>query len=658
MSQKFKLIPRFSFLSGKTYYDYLLDTQILTDELLTHSLLTRQDIAKSTDMIVYGMDALGVLFAQGTAIIIEAINIQNNKLENIKENIEQINESLKSPLITQAKEYRNIGMERFKNRLWVEAKNSFEKALKLDETDPLSNYYIGIICLEGTDDEINLHQPNQSCLYFSKAEKYFNAFIDKDTEFEDLRNKSVYLNALSLIAKASLERKDGISEAYYIKNFEKGIETVSRLISYTPESPSPKYLKTKFLILLQKELEADNEFDLLVKGFPQFIDIAFSDGDFFKYSDIGKRVLDKQEKWFRNLLSDMITQYFEMHNDLLNWNKAIPDEITKFNHKLGYTNREMALKKIDEVSFYDLLNMDNNLYSSILYNIQALKPIVEELSNDKRCLMERYTSKLDILTETLENINWDFIDQNTLTKEHGMDQLKKFKNVNIEHSTQKNAHLMINLIEEETEKLSTIKDTTNRRKDIFIKLVDSLNNLDWNWVDEIDFDKFKEFLREDKSTDHEDKIVVFGKIIILDMAKIESYKCDENKMNDFLDNILYMKEKSVKIDREFRLALIIKKNRKDHIGSNIRKLTFFIAFEVALIFGFLKAKDSGLSIFLGILSLLGIGLYVPSIIYDIRSMKYDLLLPINPYSYLERKLSKMRLSKMFRNKLLNDLKSV
>ena len=115
-------------------------------------------------------------FTYSMGLLLVEMQTHNKILQNIAVKLDGIHDTLKHPLLTQAREYFSIGEDRLKRKLLQKALESFNKARELNDADFFVEYQLGNIYLFGADDDENLIDLNKAkshllnAVLFSKAE--------------------------------------------------------------------------------------------------------------------------------------------------------------------------------------------------------------------------------------------------------------------------------------------------------------------------------------------------------------------------------------------------------------------------------------------------------------------------------------------------------
>lgn len=316
-------------------------------------------INKKVDKVISGIELLGNQFTEGMSLLASKIDLQNNSLNDIKDRLKKIQEVLESPVMTQAAEWRNIGLDRLSNELIPEANEAFQKAVEYDSVDPISNMMLGKIHLDGIRHDYNYFDPDKSLNYFQKSSRYSRSTMGKIPELKKIYIEAIYFSAIALLAKASTITKEQTSS--FNENIERALTLVEDILIIEPDYKQAQYLKAKFLIILDKENEAKDYFSHLVKNDVTFLFMTFNDDDFIHHSTLAKNIFRDLDPFLRESTLSKAKHFYELLEKMNEFNFEIPSNMQTWLDREHLIDYESAKKKIDEIEFNNLLNPNNSL---------------------------------------------------------------------------------------------------------------------------------------------------------------------------------------------------------------------------------------------------------------------------------------------------------
>lgn len=153
--------------------------QIITsnDTLSSISQQGFDKLGQKLDSVNLGIEQLGASFEWGMGLLIEQAKIQNQFLQGILERLDAIHLTLKTPTLTQAREFYNIGQDRLNKGFFDKALEAFHKAEEKNDTDFLTQFAIGHLCLYGCNDDCDVINLSKAQQYFCNAARYARAEI-------------------------------------------------------------------------------------------------------------------------------------------------------------------------------------------------------------------------------------------------------------------------------------------------------------------------------------------------------------------------------------------------------------------------------------------------------------------------------------------------
>lgn len=363
--------------------------------------LTTGAIAVSTGLMVKRLDSinnsierLGAQFSEGMALLISQIDIQNKGLVSIQEKLENIHETIKSPTLTQATEWRNIGIERMGDGLIPEAIDAFGKAIDLNIADPVSNYMLGKLYLDGVDEENNFHDPEQAISFFQKSARYASSIMNRIPEMEAIHYDSLFLAALALLAKANrtkIEKKSNILSSDDVGN---AFEILNRLLRNKPDHSQGIYLKTKLLVFQHKIDEFKSEFERLVEVDPDYLFVAINDEDLKINSDQCITFLKEFEGKYRNWLRSEINDLLKHIHILQIFNVELPSEVQEW-IKLNIPDVDNSMMLLGRMNFIDLVSHTHHWLPLLRVVNKEIRSTIIECKEDYKSRITKAAQKID-----------------------------------------------------------------------------------------------------------------------------------------------------------------------------------------------------------------------------------------------------------------------
>lgn len=129
-------------------------------------------VADGFEAVSDSLEGLSSKFEEGLWLIADVVTNQLEVLEKISDQLDAIHETLKSPLLTQARELIRLGQLHLKARLYPEALERFHQAENINSVDPVLQFQIGKLYLYATADGHSLVDLERAKHHLLLAERY------------------------------------------------------------------------------------------------------------------------------------------------------------------------------------------------------------------------------------------------------------------------------------------------------------------------------------------------------------------------------------------------------------------------------------------------------------------------------------------------------
>ncbi len=364
------------------------------------------NISAGIDNISIGIDRLGSQFTEGFSLLSTKLDINNNVLSGIREQLEKIYETLKSPTVTKATEWRDLGLKRLGAGLYPEAIEAFTKSIEYESTDPIANLMLGKLYLDAVDKDFNYHNPSVAAEFFSRAVRYSWASLKEVPALKDVYIEALYLGSISTMLKASkLMNLDANSED--IPRFlRSALDLINELLKTDPLHRQGKYQKAKLNLLLGDKKQAFDLLNELIEIDSSFLFAIFRDNDFIKYSEIGRLLIRKYDKKYTSSLILLSTAFYDMVEEVKMYKLDIPEEVYEWLKNENIETKQKGLPYLQNLTLLDCINKQldyNNIFSRAN---NELKVIILEYKNIWDKAYEEHLSKYSSL---LKQIDMDYI---------------------------------------------------------------------------------------------------------------------------------------------------------------------------------------------------------------------------------------------------------
>lgn len=134
---------------------------------------------QNLDALTLGIERLGAAFEYGISLLAHQLEVQNQQIGKIVKHFEAIDKKLATPTLTQAREFYNIGRERFRKGLLDKGLESLLKAEAKNDVDFLTQYSIGYLYLYGKNLEADVIDIPKAEQHFRTAARYAKVEIEE-----------------------------------------------------------------------------------------------------------------------------------------------------------------------------------------------------------------------------------------------------------------------------------------------------------------------------------------------------------------------------------------------------------------------------------------------------------------------------------------------
>jgi len=358
---------------GDVALSNMFGSLLVSGTIVAASYYVGKKMDTMSNKITVGINKLGSVFSEGLSLVVSQLDIQNKVLTNIQDQLSAIHETLKSPIMTQAQEWKNIGLIRMSSNLLTEAVEAFEKAVELDKTDPISNLMIGKIYLDGVvDEENNLHNPDKARLFFKNAAKYSASMQFNISEMRSIRIESLYLLSVSTLALSSMKRKNGASIEEVETLVNASFEECNQLLKEDAKYKQGQYFLAKLNLIKGNDNEARETIMSLIQEDPSFASTLANDEDFTKYSTAGARIVSSVREYLLPIVKNNFREFLKTINTLKKMGNNLPVEVTDWLKKENLLSEASAMSKFDKVellqlsSYQEILSKGNYLLNEII----------------------------------------------------------------------------------------------------------------------------------------------------------------------------------------------------------------------------------------------------------------------------------------------------
>jgi len=320
-------------------------------------------IGQKIDNISQGIETLNATFNYGIILLVKELEVQTKLMNNILEKLDSIYQTLKSPTLTQAREFYNIGRDRFRKGLLCESLESFKKAEEKNNTDFLTQYYLGHLYLYGKNEDYNVIDLTEAEKHFRNAAKYASTEFKELPEAKKFYGESYFhLSVLYfIVANEKFEKGENADEVEHVT--KDSAKAAKKAIEIYPELSVSFYQYAKACALLKNKEEAIKNLEIAIR-----IDRNYCI----------KATIDKD---FDNIRTDILKLFERLRREAEKEANRVPNKIRELLDSYIYSTKDakQAMQKINE-----LLKDAKQLYRGGTY-FDYLE-VIECLNNTKYIL--------------------------------------------------------------------------------------------------------------------------------------------------------------------------------------------------------------------------------------------------------------------------------
>lgn len=218
-------------------------------------------------------------FSYGMGLILEQLRIQQKTLDDILNRLDAIHETLEHPLLTEARELSELGMERMQRGLLEEGLEALLESVEKNKTDFLVQLQIGKLYLYGqneTDSVIDLPKSEE---HLRLAARYAKSEIQELPDATKYCGEALLHEAISCYAQANEKWLEDDADA--ARDFtKKALELAENATEVYPELAEAFYNHAKFAALLDDGETAKTSLKKAIQADRNYCIKADADKDF------------------------------------------------------------------------------------------------------------------------------------------------------------------------------------------------------------------------------------------------------------------------------------------------------------------------------------------------------------------------------------------
>jgi tetratricopeptide (TPR) repeat protein len=226
-----------------------------------------------------GFEELRAEFEWGFTLMADRMETQIEQLSQIAARLDAIHKTLQSPLLTQARELFQLGLEHYRKGLLDKALEAYLKAEQKNDVDFLLQLQMGTLLLHGRDEDDNVIDLPQAEKHLLLAARYADAEKGALPQWNKYCGQAYHRAAVAAYQIGNQERAQGRPDAMRAC-LERALGYLSKAAILRPRFTDIVYTQAKCHALLEQIQDALQKFEILSDRDRRYFAKASQDGDF------------------------------------------------------------------------------------------------------------------------------------------------------------------------------------------------------------------------------------------------------------------------------------------------------------------------------------------------------------------------------------------
>ena len=268
------------YYGAKKWDDYLIDVrQSVSQGLHAQTEAITGALEDFSRKLETGLEGMRADFNWGMMLIIDRLEEQTTLIRRLTQQLDAIQKTLESPLLTQARELFELGQDRLNKGLLDKALEAFLKAEEKNDVDFLLQLQLGKLYLYGRDEDDNVIDLKQAEQHLLLAARYARAHERYLRDWSRFCGEAYFHSAVAAYLQGNNERTANRNEAVEAC-LHRAMEHASRAIDVWPKFLESWYLSAKVLCLLGNDRQSVEALKNVVDRDRRYIQKAYQDLDF------------------------------------------------------------------------------------------------------------------------------------------------------------------------------------------------------------------------------------------------------------------------------------------------------------------------------------------------------------------------------------------
>ncbi|MCL2801289.1 MAG: hypothetical protein FWD28_05985 [Treponema sp.] len=328
----------------------LINNQIASEKAMyNHTQQLNNTFATGFSGISRQLGDMGFAMSTGLALLNDAVQKSSKDICN---RLDEINDTLKNPLFTQARELYRMAFQNYIRALYKETLEDLNEAVKKYKTDPFSFFLLGQTYLFGINKDDNVIDLNASIESFKYAAKYIDYDAKKNKEASLLAAEISFYLGLAYQTKANDDLHNA-NEADYEKNLENAKSAYSKSWEYSNNMLESLYNRARCKVLLNQKESALDDLEKLILLDRNYCLKIFNDDDFKNVLDDFTLLISKLK---HNIFIIIEKKYIKIKN-LINELKTLSNRDLSYRIPHDFT---------EEIPYFDILDYNVDFSKTIM----------------------------------------------------------------------------------------------------------------------------------------------------------------------------------------------------------------------------------------------------------------------------------------------------
>jgi tetratricopeptide (TPR) repeat protein len=270
------------YYGGKKWDNYLLDIRESIDESAQTQVSAIQGVEEAIHDLSHDLgrsiEDLRADFNWGMTLIADRMAEQTDLIRRVTNQLDAIQKTLESPLLTQAREFFRLGQDRLEKGLLDKALEAFLRAEQKNDVDFLLQLQLGKLYLYGRDEDDNVIDLKQAEQHLLLAARYAKAHEGSLPEWRRFCGEACFHAAVTAYLQGNEEQTGRAENARHC--LQRALEHATKAVDIWPAFAESQYVRAKALCLLGRGSEAIEDLKSVVDRDRRYLRKATQDQDF------------------------------------------------------------------------------------------------------------------------------------------------------------------------------------------------------------------------------------------------------------------------------------------------------------------------------------------------------------------------------------------